>query len=135
MKEYEVKTGLAAMDVEQIVSWLRGTYWACSRSAETIRKSLEHSLCFGVFDKETGKQEAFARVITDYATAYYLCDVVVDERCRGQGVGSILLRAIREDALLSPMRGILATRDAQEFYRRFGFVDGGKMFMQTPVPF
>ena len=135
MKEYEVKTGLEAMDLEKIIPWLQGTYWACKRSAETIRKSLEHSVCFGVFEKDTGAQVAFARVITDYATAYYLCDVVVEEGCRGQGVGSILIRSIREDELLKPMRGILATRDAQDFYRHFGYVDGGDMFMQTPVPF
>lgn len=135
MKSYEVKTGLEQMDLGKIIPWLQGTYWACTRSTETIQKSLEHSLCFGVFEKESGVQVAFARVITDYATAYYLCDVVVEERLRGQGIGSILLRAIREDERLKPMRGILATRDAQTFYRHFGYVSGGDMFMQTPVPF
>jgi len=135
MKSYEVKTGLEQMDLGKIIPWLQGTYWACTRSTETIQKSLEHSLCFGVFEKESGAQVAFARVITDYATAYYLCDVVVEESLRGQGIGSILLRAIREDERLKPMRGILATRDAQAFYRHFGYVSGGDMFMQTPVPF
>jgi len=135
MKQYEVKPGLEAMDLSKIIPWLQSTYWACKRSEETIRKSLEHSVCFGVFEKVTGVQVAFARVITDYATAYYLCDVVVEEHLRGQGIGSMLLRAIREDELLRPMRGILATRDAQNFYRHFGYVDGGDMFMQTPVPF
>ena len=135
MKEYEVKTGLAVMDLTRIIPWLQGTYWACKRSVETIQTSLEHSICFGVFEKDTGVQVAFARVITDYATAYYLCDVVVEEHLRGQGIGSMLLRAIREDELLRPMRGILATRDAQDFYRHFGYVDGGDMFMQTPVSF
>jgi len=135
MEKYEVKIGLEVMDLNKIIPWLQGTYWACKRSAETIEMSLKHSVCFGVFEKVSGTQVAFARVITDYATAYYLCDVVVEESLRGQGIGSMLLRAIREDEMLKPMRGILATRDAQDFYRHFGYVDGGDMFMQTPVPF
>lgn len=132
---YEIRKGWEKMDMEAVTAWLHGTYWAADRPAETIRRSLENSLCFGVFDADTGRQLAFARVITDHATTYYLCDVVVDSAFRGQGVGSVLLRAVTEDEEVAPLRGILATRDAHNFYRKFGFIDGGTLFMQTPYTF
>ena len=129
-----VKIGLEHMDGDRVAALLRGTYWARERPEETIRRSMENSMCFGAF-RDTGEQVGFARVITDRATSYYLCDVVVDPSCRGAGVGSLLLRAVTEHPVLRPLRGIQATRDAHPFYRKFGFVDGSPMFMQTPVPF
>ena len=135
MGTYEVRTGFAAMDLPAVTAWLQGTYWARRRSAETICLSMEHSMCFGVFEAESGRQVAFARAITDGVTAYYLCDVVVDPDCRGKGVGGVLLRALVDHPTLRPLRGFLRTRDAQNFYRKFGFIDGGDMLMQTPVSF
>lgn len=132
--EISVRIGLEHMDVDKVVSMLQSTYWARERSGETIRLSLEHSLCFGAF-RGDGAQVGFARVLTDYATSYYLCDVVVDPSCRGAGAGSTLLRAVTGHPALRGLRGILATRDAHAFYRKFGFVDGAPMFMQTPVAF
>jgi len=134
-KQYEVKRGRAHMDGEWVIRSLHGTYWAANRSRETILAAMDNSLCFGVFDCESGAQVAFARAITDYTTAYYLCDVVVDEHLRGQGIGSILLQAMKADDIIGSLRGILATRDAHDFYRHFGFIPGGELFMQTPPPF
>lgn len=131
----EIRRGWEQMDSQAVADWLHHTYWAADRPDAVIRRSMEHSLCFGVFDTESGRQLAFARVITDYATSYYLCDVVVDPGCRGQGVGSLLLSAVTEDQVLAGLRGILATRDAHDFYRKFGFEDGSPLFMQTPFPF
>ena len=133
--DVEIRRGWEQMDLPAVTAWLQGTYWAARRPAEVIRRSLENSLCFGAFDRASGRQVAFARAITDYATSYYLCDVVVDPACRGQGVGSLLLSAVTKDEVLSPLRGLLATRDAHGFYRKFGFIDGGSLFMQTPVQF
>ena len=47
--EISVRIGLEHMDVDKVVSMLQSTYWARERSGETIRLSLEHSLCFGAF--------------------------------------------------------------------------------------
>lgn len=132
--ELTVKIGLEHMDADKVAAMLQGTYWARERSGEVIRASMERSLCFGAF-RETGEQVGFARVITDYATSYYLCDVVVDADCRGRGIGSVLLTAVTSCPALRGLRGILATRDAHAFYKKFGFVDGAPMFMQTPVAF
>ena len=69
------------------------------------------------------RQIGFARVVTDYSTFGWVCDVFVDESERGQGIGSRLMQAIVDDPRLRGLRRlVLATRDAHEVYRRHGFV-------------
>ena len=108
------------------------TYWADTRDIETIRKSIDNSLCYGAFLKENGKQIGFSRVITDFSTTYYICDVIVDEKYRGMGIGRALLDTIHDNKEVSTLRGVLATRDAHEFYRKYGFQDGGNIYMRKP---
>ena len=115
-----VKIGIEHMDTDKVTSLLQGTYWARERSGETIRLSMEHSLCFGAF-REDGAQVGFARVITDYATSYYLCDVVVDAACRRQGLGAALVSYIERLPCYRGLRGMLITRDAHGLYEKFGY--------------
>lgn len=121
------------MQISDIKVLFEQTYWAYMRDIETINKSIDNSLCYGAFLKESGKQIGFSRVITDYATTFYLCDVIVDEPYRGMGIGKALLDAIYDNNEVSSLRGILATRDAHEFYQKYGFQDGGNIFMGKPI--
>ena len=125
---YTVKTGFENMDLQWVTKALQSTYWADDRSDETIEKSMRNSECFGVFDGE--KQVGFCRVISDYATTYYFCDAIIDESCRKQGIGSIMLKAVTEDSRFTSLRGILGTKDAHGFYEKFGFEKNDKLFMQ-----
>jgi len=125
---YTVKSGFENMDVQWITKTLQSTYWADDRSDEVIEKSLKNSFCYGVFDGE--KQVACCRIITDYATTFYLCDVVVEENLRKSGVGSIMIEAVVNDPQFSSLRGILGTKDAHGFYEKFGFEKNDKLFMQ-----
>ena len=129
MSIYFVKSGREDMQIQDIKALLEQTYWANMRDIETIKKSINNSLCYGAFLKESDKQIGFSRVITDYATTYYICDVIVDEHYRGMGIGKALLDAIHDNEEISSLRGILATRDAHEFYRKYGFQDGGNIYM------
>lgn len=106
---------------------LEKTYWAQGRPEDVIQKSIENSLVYGIYHKND--QVGFARVITDYATAYYLCDVVIDEAHRGFGLGKKLIKTIIEDERLINLRGILATNDAHGLYQRYGFISSGDRFM------
>ena len=128
MNSYEVKTGFENMDLSWVTKALQSTYWADDRSDEVIEKSLRNSHCFGIFDGE--RQVGFCRVITDYATTYYLCDVIIEESLRGKGVGSILINAVVQDPVYNNLRGILGTKDAHGFYSHFGFEKNDKLFMQ-----
>ena len=68
-------------------------------------------------------------MISDYATTYYLCDVVVDEEYRNKGLGTALVSYIESLPVYAGLRGILVTRDAHSLYRKFGYevVDGRVM--------
>nr|WP_235917995.1 GNAT family N-acetyltransferase [Paenibacillus lutrae] len=116
------------MDIEAIAGYLAKSYWANNRSQETIGKSIENSLCYGVYDGE--KQIAFARVITDDATTYYLCDVIINEAYRGQGIGTYLVQTIVESERLRGLNGILGTLDAHGLYEKFGFERVPDRFMR-----
>ena len=132
MALYFVKSGKEEMQIEHIKNLLEQTYWADKRDIETIKKSINNSLCYGAFLKESGKQIGFARVITDYATTYYICDVIVDEHYRAMGIGKALLDAIHDNKEVSSLRGILATRDAHKFYQKYGFQEEGNLYMGKP---
>ena len=107
------------LQIDRICALLKTSYWAGERSREAIERSIEHSLCFGVY--QNGEQVGFARCVTDYATMYWLADVILDERVRGQGLGKAMVDLIVSHELLQGLVGILATRDAQGLYQRFGF--------------
>ena len=107
------------LQIDRICALLKTSYWAGERSRETIERSIEHSLCFGVY--QNGEQVGFARCVTDYATMFWLADVILDERVRGQGLGKALVDLIVSHELLQGLVGTLATRDAQGLYQRFGF--------------
>ena len=113
--------GAENMDLADIVRLLRFTYWADMRPVETIERSLRNSACFGIYTEEGGRLAGFARVISDYATTYYLCDVVIDPACRGRGLGTALVAHIVSLPEYAGLRGFLVTRDAHGLYEKFGF--------------
>ena len=95
-------------------------YWCLDISLETVRRSIEHSLCFGVFHGQ--EQVGFGRVITDYATIAYLGDVFVVAEHRGKGLSKELIRTIMAHPDLQGLRRwILLTRDAHGLYEQFGW--------------
>lgn len=121
MEKYIIKIGKEHMQLEWVKQLLMQTYWAQSNSYTTIEKSMANSLCFGVFNNELDKQIAFARVMTDYATRFYILDVVVDCDYRSMGIGNLLIDAIINYEPIKALRGLLMTKDAQDFYKKFGF--------------
>lgn len=117
---FSVSTDHSKLDLEMICNFLSSAYWSNQRSRETVLKSLEHSLCFGLYQQE--KQIGLARVITDYATFAYLCDVYVLEEYRGRGLGKFLMKTVLEYPELTGLRRfLLATKDAHGLYAQFGF--------------
>ena len=121
------------LQIERIYELLHGTYWAGDRMRETIARSIENSLCFGVY--HAGEQVGFARCVTDYATTFLLADVIIDERYRGRGLGKELVPFILSHDLLQGLIGTLATRDAHGLYAKYGFVPvDPKLYMRRTVP-
>lgn len=107
------------LDIPIIQEWLNSeSYWAKERSLETVKKSIDNSLCIGLYDSE--RQIGFARIVTDYATFAWLCDVFIIKEYQGQGLGKWLIQAITADPVLRKLRMFLGTRDAHGLYERYG---------------
>src|ERR1700730_17826968 len=124
--EYSISTDPSRLDVSLIHGYLaNSSYWAAGRTLAVVRRSIENSLCFGLYKTSAEAREqqiAFARVVTDYATIAWLADVFVLEEYQGQGLAKWLMEVIIAHPQLQGFRRwLLATKDAHELYRRFGF--------------
>ncbi|MBP9096042.1 MAG: GNAT family N-acetyltransferase [Ignavibacteria bacterium] len=118
--EYWVTTDNEKLDFDSIHNWITNSYWANGRTKEAMKKVMDNSLNFGLFHND--KQVGFARVITDYHTFSYLCDVIIDEDYRGRGLGKLLMKEVLEyPPLITMKRWLLFTKDAHGLYEQFGF--------------
>jgi GNAT superfamily N-acetyltransferase len=130
--DFYVTSQLAEIDVPWVIDHLRTTYWASWRSPECITESLRNSICFGLFERvvipkiENGKshrdtQVGFARVVTDYSTVSYLCDVYIEPRYQHKGLGKFLVQTICTDHRLVNTVQLLRTKTMESFYLKCGF--------------
>lgn len=99
---------------------LDNSYWAHDRSLEVIEKTIQNSICIGVFDEKD--LVAFARVVTDKAVFAWIADVIVNEAHRGKGLGKEMIQFIQDHPDIPAHLQLLRTRDAQGLYGRYGFV-------------
>lgn len=119
--DFLISTDRERLDLDFIHGFLTNSYWAKGISRETVARSLENSLCFGIYDAK-GSQVGFARVISDRATYAYLGDVFVNESHRGRGLSKWLMECIaKHPGLQGLRRWTLMTRDAHALYAQFGF--------------
>ncbi len=118
--DYEITTDPARLDVDVIHGFLTESYWARGIPREVVERSLQNSLCFGVYHQ--GAQVGFARVISDRATFAYVADVFIVQAHRGRGAAKQLMACIKSHPDLQRLRRwSLGTRDAHGLYRQFGF--------------
>ena len=115
-----ISTDPGRLDVGAICDFLSRAFWAQNRPREIIERSLQNSLVFGLYDDS--RQIGLARIVSDYATFAWLCDVFIHEDYRGKGIGKWLVAAIFSHPDLPDIRHfLLATRDAHGLYSQFGF--------------
>ena len=120
---YEVSTAPGRLDLDVIHGFLRTAYWSVGVPREVIERSIANSIPFGLYDAH-GRQAGFARVISDRAVFAYLGDVFVVPEHRGRGLGVWLVECVLAHPELQGLRRWhLATADAHELYRRFGFIE------------
>lgn len=119
---YHVSTNAQPNALKDVCQLLRETHWASGRSTAVIRTSMENSLCFYMY---LGSELCgFARVITDYATFAYLCDVVIASSHQKNGCGSLMIQEIlNHEDLAEVSQWRLKTTYAADFYRKFGFTE------------
>lgn len=117
----KVSTDKQQLDLPMIYDFLHHeAYWSKGRNMDIVKRSIEHSLCFGLYDE--GQQIGFARVVSDYSIFAWLMDVFVLPSHRGQGGGKLLLEAILQHPELKTVKTWgLKTHDAHLLYQQFGF--------------
>lgn len=122
--EYTISADPALLDLDLIRQWLdEESYWARGRTRETVETSVANSLNFGAYTK-SGEMVGGARVVTDFATFAWLCDVFVVAAHRGTGLGKALVETVTQHPQLKHIkRFALATADAHDLYRQYGFND------------
>jgi GNAT superfamily N-acetyltransferase len=124
---YMVSTDKSKIDTDYVHGFLTHSYWSPGVPLEVVKKAMEGSLCFGIYDKDiqtlpTGRQVGYARMITDKATFGWLADVFIDEDYRDRGLGKWLVEMILAHPDLQGLRRILlATKDAHKLYEQCGF--------------
>lgn len=117
-----ISTDKSKLQTEVIHQFLTKTYWAKGRTLEAVKKSIEHCLCFGVYNNN--RQIGFARVATDYTVFAYLMDVFILPEYRGNGYSKQLMKAIHEIPQLQSCKvWMLKTADAHELYKQFGYTE------------
>jgi GNAT superfamily N-acetyltransferase len=115
-----ISTDPARLDLDAITDMLSRAYWAQGRTREVIARYVQHSLVFGIYDGE--RQIGLARIVSDYTTFAWLCDVFIHEDYRGRGLGKWLMETILAHPELQGLRRfLLATRDAHGLYSQYGF--------------
>jgi GNAT superfamily N-acetyltransferase len=118
--EFLLSSDRSRLDLDVVHGFLTRCYWAEGIPREIVARSIENSLCFAVY--KDGKQVAFARAISDFATYAYVGDVFVLEEFRGHGLGKWMMECmVRHPALQNLRRWSLVTGDAHDLYAQFGF--------------
>ena len=128
---YTINTDKSLISVDRVKDFLSDSYWASDRSKELIEKTIMNSFCYGVYHED--ELVGFARVVSDYATMFWTCDVYIDKSHRGRGLGKKLIGCITETPEFKNLRGILVTRDAHGLYEQFGFERVESRFMTRPI--
>jgi GNAT superfamily N-acetyltransferase len=129
--DYLLSDDPARLSLDVVHDYLsRQSYWAAGIPRDYVETSLKNSLCLGVYfaglpavgTAQAGEQVGLARVVTDYATYGWICDVFVLDAHRGHGLGKALVQAIVSHPRLQTLRRLaLATQDAHGLYASFGF--------------
>jgi GNAT superfamily N-acetyltransferase len=118
---FAISTDPARLDVDAITDMLSRAYWAQGRTREVIARYLQYSLTFGIYDGS--RQIGLARVVSDYTTFAWLCDVFIHVDYRGHGLGKWLMETVHSHPDLQNLRRwLLATKDAHGLYSQFGWV-------------
>jgi ribosomal protein S18 acetylase RimI-like enzyme len=118
---YLVSDDSSRLDPHAIHAYLTRAYWSPGIPLDLVERAIRNSLCIGAYEG-TGAQVGIVRLISDYATFCYICDVYVLEEHRGRGLSKAMLRMAVEHPMLQGLRRwSLVTADAHGLYRQFGF--------------
>jgi len=137
LNDFFVSTDKTLLDVPFITDELTRTYWGGWLTLNVVMRSIDNSLCFGLYYRPGWagnphplphtKQVGFARVVTDYATFAWICDVIIAKPYQKRGLATFLMNIVMGHSDVRPRNCLLTTRDAHKLYAKFGFVETAAM--------
>ena len=129
--EFVISDDPKLVNVDVVAGLLAKTYWGHKRLRPVVEKLVPKSFCFSLL--RNGEQIGFARVVTDYTVFSWLSDLVIDEACRGKGLGSWFLTCILNHPAISGTQFVLQTTHAHGLYEKFGFAKSEKIMTRLPA--
>lgn len=120
---YYISTDQTLLDAVKVHALLKDFFWAKNIPPSYVRRFMRHSLCFGVYTKATNELAGFGRVISDYTTFAYVCDVVIDPRHRRHGLANALISTMMHHPDLQGLQtwSLRTTEEARRIYQAHGF--------------
>ncbi|MFH6603778.1 GNAT family N-acetyltransferase [Maribacter algicola] len=113
------KSKLNIAAIQQYIG--RESYWGMGRTMEEVQRTIDNSLCFGLYNT-SGGQMGFSRIVTDYVAFAYLMDVIIFPEYQGRGLGKELVKHMMDHEVIEKVQTVaLKTKDAHGLYERFGF--------------
>lgn len=128
--KFRISDDKSLISVDRVCELLADTYGEAPRARECNELAVMNSVCYGIYHK--GEQIGYARVVTDFATIYWICDLVIDEKYRGKGLGKKMVECIVDFYGDKCELGLLGTRDAHGLYEKYGFMKNQEIFMYRP---
>lgn len=119
--EFIVSVQKEEVDIDILHRLLKSSYWAQHRTREEIEASVENSLCFSLLRNK--QMIGFARVLTDKMAYAIILDMIIKNDYRGQGLGQWMMACICKHPEVAPLRQLLWTGDADQFYNKCEFAE------------
>ena len=123
INNYYISTDNTLLNKEKIFSLLRECFWSKNIPIEYVNRFIKYSLCFGVYKKNDNQLVGFGRVISDYTTYAYVCDIIIDPFHRKNGLGNALVKEIMSHPELQGLKtwALKTTDEARKIYEKNGF--------------
>ncbi len=120
---FVISSDRTRLDLGATLRLLHTTHWGAAMTQQVLERAIANSVCFGIYIDT--QQMGFGRVISDLATYAYLTDFVIEESCRGQGLGKWLVECALAHPDFQHLRRVaLVTMNAKKLYEPFGFTEG-----------
>lgn len=122
-QKYYISTDNSLLNTKTIWVLLKDKFWTKDIPIKNIERFIKYSLCFGAYNRNTNEQVGFARVISDYTSYAYICDVVVDSAHQRQGIGTLLINNIFRYKELQGLKtwSLRTTKEACNISKAKGF--------------
>ena len=121
---YNIIEKLNEKQIFQLMNLYKQCWWAKDRNVDDVKVMLKNSDIIGISNPDNDLI-GFARILSDGVYKALILDVIVDEKCRGQRVGIMLLNAIVSHPKIMQVKHLeLYCKDEMiPFYEKWGFTE------------